>query len=186
VESAAAASGVAVAELFPRIVLTGQDASLHLVPTSLDAISARYWTLGPSVHWPILDIGRLLGNIRVQRARHEQALRTYEESVLAAIKDVEDAVVAYREGLNRRDKLNQAAINYEDALNSAQELYKAGVEDYHYVLEAQQMYLSAKEGKNAADTSVALSLTRLYKALGGSWIDKTNVESTVQGSSHAE
>lgn len=175
IEAAAAAVGVSTAELFPRVNLLGSGGVQGLEFSDLGNMVNRYWSIGPAVHWPILDIGRVLGNIRVQRARHEQALHAYEKTVLSALKDVEDAVVAYREAQTRQERLAKAVQQYGASLEMARSMYRAGTKDYLYVLESQRALLGAREAQVGGDTGVATAAVGLCKALGGCWPDPSAV-----------
>ncbi len=169
IEAAAAAVGISTAELFPRLDLLGRGGTSGLEFSDLGSWANRYWTMGPALRWPILDIGRVLGNIRAQRARHEQALHAYEKVVLTALKDVEDAVVGYGEAQKGCERLAQAVGQYEASMKMAQDQYKAGTKDYLYVLESERQLLGAREAKAAGDTAVATAAVSLCKSLGGCW-----------------
>ena len=169
VEAAAAAVGISTAELFPRLDLLGRGGTSGLEISDLGSWANRYWTMGPTLRWPILDIGRVLGNIRAQRARHEQALHAYEKVVLTALKDVEDSVVGYGEAQKGRERLAQAVEQYDASMKMAQDQYKTGTKEYLYVLESERQLLGAREAKAAGDTAVATAAVSLCKALGGCW-----------------
>lgn len=169
IERSANAVGVAVGDLFPRITILGSGGVSGSGFSALDSLGNRYWKLGPSVDWPILDIGRVLGNIRVQRARHEQALHQYEKAVLLALKDVEDSMVSCREEQARLRSLSNAVGQYDQALTAASALYASGVKDYLYVLEAQRALLDARISQAACNATCGTTMASLYKALGGAW-----------------
>ncbi len=169
IEAAAAAVGVSTAELFPKLNILGGSGVRGQEFADLGSMASHYWSAGPTIHWPILDIGRVLGNIRVQRARHEQALHAYEKTVLSALKDVEDAVVAYREAQKSLERLDEAVDQYSASLGMSKSLYQAGTKDYLYVLESERMLLAARGAKAVGDTTVATAAVGLCKALGGCW-----------------
>ena len=109
VAAATARTGVAVAELFPKLSLTG---SLGLQSNKLADLplgSSRFWSIGPSLSWPVFDAGRIRANIQVQNAREEQRLVQYEQVVLTSLEEVENALVAYSREQVRRHKLAEAA-----------------------------------------------------------------------------
>lgn len=180
-EAAAAAVGVAVGDLFPHLTLLGSGGVRAPEASALDALANRYWSIGPALQWPIFDIGRVLGNIRAQRAKHEQVLHQYEKAVLIALKDTEDAVVACREEQGRRRSLDNALNEYAQAFGMAKDLYASGVKDYLYVLEAQRGLLEVEAAKTACDASVATMAVSLYKALGGAWDETLGLGGAAQG-----
>ncbi len=106
--AATAQIGVATADLFPKFSLTG-DVGLQSVSASdLFTAGSRFWSVGPTVQWRIFDAGRIRANIRVQNAKQEQALATYEKTVLTSFEDVENALVAYAKEQTRNVSLEEA------------------------------------------------------------------------------
>ena len=161
--------GVATADLFPKFSLTG-DVGLQSVGTS-DWFTggSRFWTAGPMVQWRIFDAGRIRANIRVQNARQEQALAGYEQSVLSAMEDVENALTAYAKEQTRHESLVAAAEASRQALDISQQLYQNGLADFLRVLDSQRSLYASQDALVQSDRDVALNLVALYKALGGGW-----------------
>ena len=87
--------GVATAELFPRFFLTGAAGLQSLESSDFFDAGSRFWSLGPSLRWPIFTAGRIRQKIRVENARQEQSLIRYEETVLIALEEVQNALVAF-------------------------------------------------------------------------------------------
>jgi NodT family efflux transporter outer membrane factor (OMF) lipoprotein len=169
---ATAAIGVATAELYPKISLTGAFGLDSLSSADFLKWQSRAWSLGPSIRWPIFAGGRIRAQIEVQNAQQEQALAFFERSVLIALEDVENALVAYlREG-DRRRLLDEAVVANRQAVELADDLYKKGLTSFIDVLDAQRaLYLSQADlARSQAD--VTLDLVLLYKALGGGWESK--------------
>jgi NodT family efflux transporter outer membrane factor (OMF) lipoprotein len=167
--AATARIGVATADLFPRFSLTG---SLGLQSSKLSSLGdwdSRYWSIGPSVAWPIFDAGRIAANINVQNARQEQALLLYQQTVLDALRDVEDSLVAYAKEETRRRTLTKAADANRRAVDLANQLYDAGRTDFLSVLQAQRDLFASQDAMVQSDIAVATNLVALYKALGGGW-----------------
>src|SRR5581483_10738867 len=109
--AATARIGVATADLFPRFSLTGSYAWTATKANKLFTDSGNFWSIGPSVSWPIFDAGRIRSNIEVQNARQEEALAAYEKAVLTAMQEVEDALVAYDREQARRVVLARAVAS---------------------------------------------------------------------------
>jgi NodT family efflux transporter outer membrane factor (OMF) lipoprotein len=167
--AATAGIGVARADLFPKFSLTGA-AGLQSVSTG-DWFTAgsRFWSVGPTVQWRIFDAGRIRANIRVQDARQEQALALYEQTVLTAFEEVEDALVAYAQEQVRRRSLTEALASSRDSLHLARQLYDHGLTGFINVLEAERSLHQAEDALAQSDQAVTQQLIALYKALGGGW-----------------
>jgi outer membrane protein TolC len=121
------------------------------------------------VSWPVFDGGRIRGNIEVQNARQEQALAGYERTVLGALRDVEDALIAYGKEQARRKTLADAASSNRRAANLANDLFQAGRTDFLSVLQAQRDLFESEDALVQSDRAVTANLIALYKALGGGW-----------------
>jgi NodT family efflux transporter outer membrane factor (OMF) lipoprotein len=167
--AATARIGVATADLFPRFSLTG---SLGLQSQSFNDLgdySSRFYSIGPSVSWPIFDAGRIRSNINVQNARQEQAVVRYEQSVLAALEDVENALVGYGKEQQRREQLKRAADANRRSVEMARQLYDRGLTAFLDVLEAQRNLFISEDALVQSEATVSTNLVALYKALGGGW-----------------
>ncbi len=161
--------GVATADLYPKFSLTG-DFGLESISTSdWFAAGSRYWNAGPTVQWRIFDAGRIRANIRVQNARQEQALAAYEQTVLSAMEDVENALTAYAKEQTRRESLQAAVDAGQQALDISRQLYDKGLADFLGVLDSQRSLYASQDALAQSDRDVALNLVAIYKALGGGW-----------------
>lgn len=167
--AATARIGVATADLFPRVSLTGSLGLQSSHIGSLPSGDARFWSIGPSLNWSIFNMGRVRSNIRVQEAVQEQTLARYERTVLEAFEEVENALVNYGRELVRRQTLAQAVAADQRAVDLATELYRQGLTDFLSVVDAQrQLYLN-QDQLAQSERTVAVNLVALYKALGGGW-----------------
>jgi len=167
--AAVARIGVATSDLFPKFSLVG---SLGLQSEQFKDISrgdSLYWSIGPSVSWPIFDASRIRSNIGVQNYRTEQALAEYEKSVLNSLREVEDALVAYDRERARRESLLRAVESNRRAVELASALYSRGLVTFLDVLTAQSALFAADDALVQSDRSVSANLVALYKALGGGW-----------------
>jgi NodT family efflux transporter outer membrane factor (OMF) lipoprotein len=167
--AATARIGVATADLFPKFNLAGSFGLSASDVARLDKWNSNFWSWGPSVTWPIFAGGRIYWNIKVQDALTEQALLTYEKTVLTALKDVETALVAYAKEQERRKSLVTAVANNRKAVNLAMTLYVAGKSDFLNVLIAQRSLFATEDALALSTRTVDTSLIALYKALGGGW-----------------
>jgi NodT family efflux transporter outer membrane factor (OMF) lipoprotein len=169
--------GVATANLYPQLTLNG---SVGLETTSLrDPLSARTWSIsgGPRITLPLFD-RTIRPNIEVQSALQEQALIRYEAAVLTCLEEVENALVAYGQELQRRANLREAMEAAQSAATLAQHKYQAGLTDFSSVLDAERSLLSFQDQLRQSDGTVTSNVIRLYKALGGGWTPMTAVAAT--------
>ena len=160
--------GVATADLYPKFTLNG---SIGLESFSLSNPSSGVLTLtgGPSVSWAIFKGGAIRQEIEIQSALQEQALIKYEAVVLDALKEVENAIVAYVEVQQRAKALSEATMAAKNAAELALHKYESGLTDFTNVLDAQRSLLSFQQQLAISNGDVISNLVRLYKALGGGW-----------------
>jgi NodT family efflux transporter outer membrane factor (OMF) lipoprotein len=167
--AATASVGVAEADLYPKLSLTGffnlQSASV----SDLVAWRSRAFSMGPTVDWPIFESGRLHAVIAVRNAQQEQALVSYEQAVQDAIQEVRDQMVSLSTERQRRVSLAEEVKADTDAVDLAGKLYAQGLTDYLTVLDAQRQLDQAQNALARSDTDADSSLIALYKALGGGW-----------------
>jgi outer membrane protein TolC len=130
---------------------------------------SRLLSIGPALQWNIFNAGSVRSNIKVQSERQNQALIEYEQSILQALEDVENAMVDYARELDRRESLKQAVEAGRKSVNLAESLYKDGLRDFIYVLDAQRALFAAEDSLSVSSAEVTANLIRLYKALGGGW-----------------
>ncbi|MBX9937409.1 MAG: efflux transporter outer membrane subunit, partial [Burkholderiaceae bacterium] len=122
-----------------------------------------------SVSVPLLDGGAARAQVRVQEAALEQARIGYQATVLTALQEVEDALVALRGDRERLQRLQAAADAAQNAALLAQQRYRSGLIDFQSVLETQRTLLSTQDSVASTTASLAADHVRLYKALGGGW-----------------
>ena len=168
-QGATARLGVATADLFPRFSLTGALGTSSDTLRGLGNASSAFWSIGPSISWPIFTAGSIRANIAVQTEAQEQAAIRYEQSVLTALRDVESALVAYAREQQRRFALIDAVEANRLRVKLAQTLYVGGETDSLQVLDAQRSLFAAEDALVQSDRTVAQNLVVLYKALGGGW-----------------
>lgn len=182
--AATARIGVATADLFPRFSLTGSIGLQSSDLGDLPKASSEFWSLGPSFRWPIFSGGRIRANIRVQNARQEQALWRYEQTVLLALEDVENALINYGREQERFRSLDTAVKANRRAVEMSNELYIRGVIDFLNVLEAERSLFQSEEQLIISEQNLSADLVGLYKALGGGW--ESNATAEPQGRKDAE
>jgi NodT family efflux transporter outer membrane factor (OMF) lipoprotein len=161
--------GVATAELYPKLRLTGSIGLESINSADLFDAASQIWRLGPGVSWNIFNAGAVRQNIEVQSALQEQSLLAYEAAVLTALAEVENALTAYAEEQLRRQWLQAAVEATRQAEFLAQNQYQAGLVDFTSVLIAQRALLNLEDQLAQSSGTVTANLIRLYKALGGGW-----------------
>jgi outer membrane protein TolC len=161
--------GVARADLFPKILLTGSAGRQATEPSGLTLGAGNFFGFGPAITLPIFTGGRIRANIEAQKQRLNQALTEYQSTVLRSLEETEDSLVAYGHERDRREKLAAAVDASGQATMLANELYTRGLADFLSVLDAQQQQLAAEDDLARSDTAVTTNLIALYKALGGGW-----------------
>jgi multidrug efflux system outer membrane protein len=167
--AATARAGAARADLYPRISLAGFLGLQSFTLGDLADGSSRIWSGGGGISWPIFDAGRIRANIHVQDERQERALVLYEKTLLFAMEDVENGIVAYGKEESRRRSLAAAAEANARSLETANALYRAGLAEYLQVLDAQRNLYDTQSRLTQSESAVTLDLVALYKALGGGW-----------------
>ncbi|MGZ8159969.1 MAG: efflux transporter outer membrane subunit, partial [Methylobacter sp.] len=161
--------GVATAARYPDFTLSGYIGLEALAYANLYSASAKAFQMAANAALTLFDAGRLRRNIDIQTALQEQALALYEATILQALSDVENALVAFAQEQTRRDTLQAAVKAGQSALELAQSEYNSGTVDFLRVLVAQRSLLTAQNQLALSDAEVASNMIRLYKALGGGW-----------------
>jgi outer membrane protein, multidrug efflux system len=167
--AATAQVGSAIADLFPKFSLTGIYGLQSISASDWFTGRSRYWSIGPTITWPIFDAGRIRANIDIRNAQQEQALYQYEKAVLAAFGDVEKSLVNYAQEQVRYRSLNDAVAANRRAVEMANELYIRGLNDYLNVLDSQRALYVTETELALSEATMASNLVALYKALGGGW-----------------
>ncbi len=161
--------GVATADLFPRVRVTGFLGFLSGDLSSLGEGASRAWSVTPTVTWPGLDIGGARARLRAEKARNDASLAVYDQTVLRALEDVENALVAYAQRQAQLRSLTDQATASRKAAELARVRYREGLIDFLVLLDAERTLLSAEDAVSVAETQVNTDVAAVYKALGGSW-----------------
>jgi multidrug efflux system outer membrane protein len=161
--------GVATADLYPRLTLLGSF--------SFDASSSGDWfsaaaqslSLGPQLRWNLFDGGSIRSNIRAQDALAEQALVRYEQAVLEAVEEVENALASYANESDRLDALRRSTTAALKAVELVKALYRLGLVDFQNVLDQERSLFEEQDNLAASEGRVTQNLIRVYRTLGGGW-----------------
>ena len=167
--AATAAIGVAEADFYPRITLSGNMGFQALQLSDLGSWGSRSFAFGPGLSVPLFEGGRLKGALQLQEGRQQEAGIGFQKTVLRAWHEVDDALVAYQANQRRRDSLLQAVAYNQRALDSVHQQYTQGTVDFLNVLTVQNALLANQAALVDSTAQVSLSLVDLYGALGGGW-----------------
>jgi NodT family efflux transporter outer membrane factor (OMF) lipoprotein len=169
-----AAIGVAKADLFPSFSLLGTF-SFQASDVARFALGdmfrwgARTANVGPSFQWNILNYGQITNQVRVQDARFQELLISYQQTVLKAQQEVEDALTGFLRSQVRAQLLGDSVAAARRSLNLAVLQYREGITDFTTVLTAQQSLLNEQDSLATALGDIARYLVGVYRALGGGW-----------------
>lgn len=167
--AATARIGVATADLFPRVTLSG---FLGFVATSggdLGRAASESWSLNPTLSWAAFDLGGVRARLRASEARAEAALAVYERAVLLALEETENALVNFGRQQARLIALRAAAQSAMRATELARLRYDEGAADFLSLLDAERTQLDAESSVARAQAQAYTALIAVYKALGGGW-----------------
>jgi NodT family efflux transporter outer membrane factor (OMF) lipoprotein len=167
--AATANIGVAEANFYPQLTLTGSFGLQSLTFQHLFDLKSKQYAFGPGLTIPIFQGGQLRGALHLSQAQQEEAAVNYQKTVLQAWHDVDNALTAYKAEQARRDELIRAVADNRRALTLAQSRYQQGVADFLNVLDTQRNLLATEDQLAASTTTVSSNLVALYKALGGGW-----------------
>jgi multidrug efflux system outer membrane protein len=170
--SATARIGVATADLFPRFTLGGLLGTQAIESSGLfeGGTEARLVTLG--VDWSFLDVGRVRSRIAAADAEAAEALARYEQTVLFAIEETENALVRYARSRDEREHRSEAAQAGAEAADLARRRFEGGVVDFLEVLDAERSRLEAEDELAQSRTRTATALVALYRSLAGGWPER--------------
>ena len=159
----------AKAEYFPRLFLNALFGSQRVELNDFDVGTTRFTLATGLLTMPLFNWGRTGAINDIAAANQSEALLRYEDGIVRALEDVENALVALEDERRRAESLNTAASAAEAALGRAQSLYNRGQIDLLPLLDAQRQRLSVRVSANDSNTQLLLDSVQLYKALGGGW-----------------
>ena len=169
VAASTARIGVATADLFPRVTFVGTISLEASTLSGVGGAGSDAYSVGPKISWAALDLGRVYARIKAADAHAEADLALYEQTVLNALEETENALVNYNRERNRRELLTLAAQASVRAHDLAHLRFEEGVSDFLTVLDAELRQLQDQASLAQSETATATALAALYKALGGGW-----------------
>ena len=174
--------GVAKADLYPHFALFGSiglrasDAALTAAGFpggsefgDLFDSESLEWFVGPAITWDVLNYGRIKNRVRIQDARFQQLVVNYQNTVLKAAREVEDAMVSFLRSQEEKEFLSTSVTAAARSVELSMIQYREGLVDYQRVLDTQRFLSQAEDLLTATTGSIAVNLVAMYKALGGGW-----------------
>ena len=168
--AATAGVGVAVADFYPDISLMGSIGERSYVTADLlTSWAGLFYSAGPSISLPIFEGGRLTAQLRLAHARQAEAALNYRSTVLSALREVEDGLVAYRTDALASTRTAATVAAAAHSFDLAKTRFTLGLSSYLQVLDAQRTLVAAQQQLVQADMTLAGDIVTLYTALGGGW-----------------
>ncbi|MGG2397829.1 efflux transporter outer membrane subunit [Pseudomonas sp. SH1-B] len=167
--AATAEVGVATADLFPRVSLSGFLGFTAGRGSQLGASAARAWGVAPSITWAAFDLGSVRARLRGAEAEADGALSQYEQQVLLALEESENAFSDYAKRQQRLIALVRQAEASRAAAEQAAIRYREGTVDFLVLLDAERERLAAEDAQASAEVELYSGIVAIYKALGGGW-----------------
>lgn len=167
--AATAEVGVATADLFPRVSLSGFLGFTAGRGSQLGSSAARAWGVAPSISWAAFDLGSVRARLRGAEAEADGALSQYEQQVLLALEESANAFSDYAKRQQRLVSLVRQAEASRAAADQAAIRYREGTVDFLVLLDAERERLAAEDAQALAEVELYGGIVAIYKALGGGW-----------------
>jgi len=161
--------GIATADLYPTFSLGGTVGLEALDFDNLGDGGSVFWSIIPRISWPIFTGGKIRNRIRAEEARTAQALAAYEQTVLRALEEVQNALVAYGQEKVRRDRLQEAVNASQRAVDLVETQYLSGLTNFQNFLDSQRSLFRQQDELASSAGQVRNNLIILNRALGGGW-----------------
>mgnify|MGYP001734733206 FL=1 len=129
------------------------------------------WQLAPSMTWTFFSGGQLYNANRLARIQLDEAINQYNQTVLTAVQEVDDAMAAYSNSIKQAVALREVIYQGRETLKLSLDLYKQGLSPFQNVLDAQRSLLSFENSMVQAKGYSLICLVKMYQALGGGWND---------------
>ena len=172
VAAATARIGVATADLYPRISLTGFFGGVSATLPDLTTNEARAWGIGPSIKWSFPNQAGPRARVRQAKAAATAALASFDSTVLRALKETEQSLAIYGTELDRRQALADAQVQAQKAYDLAHDQFLEGALTQLDLLTTEQSLIAIDASVAASDAALAQDQIALFKALGGGWRGK--------------
>jgi NodT family efflux transporter outer membrane factor (OMF) lipoprotein len=166
--------GIAEAEFYPHIAITGTIGVQAQDFSNLFNSQSLVGQIGPGFSWNLLNYGRIENNVRAQDAIFQQAVLTYRDTVLRANEEVENGIVSFLREQDRVASLTGSANAAARAVEIATRQYEKGTTDYQRLLDSERVLVQQQDTLAESRGLVGIHLVSVYKALGGGWQAQQN------------
>jgi outer membrane protein TolC len=173
--AATAKIGVATANLFPDVTVSGAIGSQGQGWGTTPAVAKHIWSFGAGAVWPLLDFGALDAAVEVADYAAQASLASYRRTILTAVEQVDSSLDAYEAQQYRLEKLGDAMTAAQRAVDLATARYNRGLTDFLNVVDAERQFYDLQEQYADAQVSQGEQFVQLYKSLGGGWQDYQSV-----------
>jgi len=167
--AATAQVGESIAELFPDLSLTGQFGFRATQASYLTRWASHFYSIGPQVSLPIFQGGALRAQVAIAKADQAASVLNYRQTVLSALRDVDDALVRYRTDQARQATLQRVTDANARAFDLARDGWRNGLNSFIDVLDTERQLSDSRVQLAQQQVQVTTDLVALYKALGGGW-----------------
>jgi multidrug efflux system outer membrane protein len=167
--SANAQVGVAKANFFPQLNLTGLFGEASTELSAITSGGAVAWSIAAGLTGPLFHGGQLRAQYAQVRAARDQAALQYQAAVLNALQEVSGALISRETSARARVQQARAVNAYQEAVKVSMERYRLGNVDYYVVLQEQQLLFPAENALVQFQLNQLLAVVQLYRALGGGW-----------------
>ena len=161
--------GIVKADLYPRFGLSGEIGVGAEHFNDLFSSGSQFATIAPGFRWNILHYGRLKKAVEIEQVKFQESVVNYQNSVLAAHQEVEDALTSFLESKERLNFLTQSADAVQEAVNTVRLQYEEGATDFGRVFVLESALVQRQDELTSVKAEVSISLVRLFKSLGGGW-----------------
>jgi len=167
--AATARIGVATANLFPQVAITGSIGSQSQGWGTIPSVSKHIWSFGPGAIWPLLDFGAIDAEVDIADLAARASMVNYRKTILNAVRQVDTSLDAYEAQQVRMEKLSVAMMAGERAVELANKRYNRGLTDFLNVVDAERQFYDLQEQFATAQVAQGEQFVQLYKSLGGGW-----------------
>lgn len=167
---------ISVAELYPKITFNGNVGLSAIDLSSFGKKESFTWTLFPSISWAAFNLGKVKQNINKEDAQTLAAISNYEKTILEALEEIRNDIVAFNYELERQQYLASSFASSKNAADLAQQRYKAGLDSFIDFLGTNATLLSSEDQLALSEIATFSALIKIYKSLGGGWQNITEDE----------
>jgi len=166
---ATARIGVATADLFPSVAISGSIGFQRQQAPGLPTLGSHIWSLGGGAAWPLLDFGQLDAQVEIADLQTRALLVNYKKTIQEAVREVDSNIGLYAAEQLSLGKLETALLASQRAVTLANERYERGLTDFLNVVDAERQEYDIEEQYTATQVAAAEEFIELYRSLGGGW-----------------